>query len=114
MAPFGPQRARLGYAIAASTVWEILHAASVDPAPRRAGPTWRQFLAAQAHAILACDFVPDEWIWKSVKNSHVGRMAARNPQELKDRIEKAVTRLQETPHLVRNIFHDPELLYITT
>ena len=40
--------ARLGYAIAASTVWKILHAAGIDPAPRRAGPTWRQFLTAQA------------------------------------------------------------------
>jgi hypothetical protein len=47
--------ARLGHAIAASTVWEILHAAGIDPAPRRAGPTWRQFLAALAHAIIACD-----------------------------------------------------------
>lgn len=36
--------------------WEILHAAGIDPAPRRAGPTWRQFLTAQAHAIIACDF----------------------------------------------------------
>jgi putative transposase len=27
--------ARLGYVIAASTVWEILHAAGIDPAPRR-------------------------------------------------------------------------------
>jgi transposase InsO family protein len=49
--------ARLGYTIAASTVWEILHAAGIDPAPRRTGPTWRQFLAAQAHAIIACDFL---------------------------------------------------------
>jgi putative transposase len=49
--------ARLGYAIAASTVWEILHAAGIEPAPRRAGPTWRQFLTAQAHAIIACDFL---------------------------------------------------------
>jgi transposase InsO family protein len=48
--------ARLGYQIAASTVWEILTAAGVDPAPRRAGPTWRQFLAAQAQGIIACDF----------------------------------------------------------
>jgi putative transposase len=31
--------ARLGHAIAASTVWEILHAAGIEPAPRRAGPT---------------------------------------------------------------------------
>jgi putative transposase len=48
--------ARLGYRIAASTVWKILHQAGVDPAPRRTGPTWQQFLTAQAHTILACDF----------------------------------------------------------
>src|SRR6185369_15375356 len=35
--------------------WKILKDAGLDPAPRRAGPTWRQFLAAQAHAILAID-----------------------------------------------------------
>jgi hypothetical protein len=54
--------ARLGYPIAASTVWEILHAAGIDPAPRRDGPTWRQFLAAQAHAIIACDFLVVETV----------------------------------------------------
>jgi transposase InsO family protein len=42
--------------VAASTVWKILKDAGLDPAPRRAGPTWRQFLSAQAHAILAVDF----------------------------------------------------------
>jgi putative transposase len=46
----------LGYEIAASTVWKILHRAGVDPAPCRSGPTWKQFLTAQAHTILACDF----------------------------------------------------------
>jgi putative transposase len=54
--------ARLGYVIAASTVWEILHTAGIDPAPRRAGPTWRQFLSAQAHAIIACDFLVVETV----------------------------------------------------
>jgi putative transposase len=34
----------LGYAVAASTVWTILKDAGLDPAPRRAGPTWSQFL----------------------------------------------------------------------
>jgi hypothetical protein len=29
----------------------------LNPAPRRAGPTWRQFPTAQAHAIIACDFL---------------------------------------------------------
>jgi transposase len=33
---------KLGIAVAPSTVWKILHAAGIDPAPRRAGPTWRQ------------------------------------------------------------------------
>ena len=46
----------LGHRVAASTVWKILKAAGFDPAPRRSGPTWRQFLTAQAHAILAVDF----------------------------------------------------------
>jgi putative transposase len=46
----------LGHRIAASTVWKILTTAGIDPAPLRSGPTWRQFLAAQAHAILAVDF----------------------------------------------------------
>jgi putative transposase len=48
---------RLGHPIAASTVWQILHAAGIDPAPRRTGPTWKQFLTAQARGILAADFV---------------------------------------------------------
>src|SRR5690348_1977045 len=45
-----------GHSVAASTVWQIMKDAGLDPAPRRAGPTWRQFLSAQAHAILAIDF----------------------------------------------------------
>jgi putative transposase len=47
----------LGHHIAASTVWQILHGAGIEPAPRRTGPTWKQFLTAQAHGILAADFV---------------------------------------------------------
>ena len=49
--------AKLGVMVAPSTVWEILRAAGIDPAPRRAGPTWRQFLHAQAAGILAVDFL---------------------------------------------------------
>jgi putative transposase len=48
---------RLGHRIAASTVWQILHAAGIDPAPRRSGSTWKQFLTAQARGIIAVDFV---------------------------------------------------------
>ncbi|GIH23651.1 hypothetical protein Aph01nite_19610 [Acrocarpospora phusangensis] len=49
--------ARLGHKIAYSTVWEILKAARIETAPQQSGPTWRQFLSAQAHHILACDFL---------------------------------------------------------
>lgn len=48
--------ARIGCHIAASTVWAILHRAGIDPAPRRSGPTWAEFLRSQAEAVLACDF----------------------------------------------------------
>jgi len=46
-----------GATVAASTVYEILPAASIDPAPRRDGPAWRQFLHTQAAGILAADFL---------------------------------------------------------
>jgi putative transposase len=46
----------LGYKVAPSTVWQILKDAGIDPAPRRAGQTWRAFLAGQASTILAVDF----------------------------------------------------------
>jgi putative transposase len=48
--------AGLGYRIGASTVWTILHGLGIDPSPRRAGPSWSEFLRTQAQAILACDF----------------------------------------------------------
>jgi putative transposase len=46
-----------GHPIAACTVWRILHDAGIDPAPRRTGPTWKQFLTVRARGILAADFV---------------------------------------------------------
>jgi len=48
--------AGLGVKIAASTAWEILKKAGIDPAPGRSCPAWSQFLRSQAEAILACDF----------------------------------------------------------
>jgi putative transposase len=44
---------RLGHPIAAATVRQILHGAGTGPAPRRTGPTWQQFLTAQARGIVA-------------------------------------------------------------
>lgn len=47
----------LGVKVAASTVWEILQDAGVDPAPDRTSQTWAAFLRSQAQAILAADFM---------------------------------------------------------
>jgi len=46
----------LGYRVAPATVWNILQRAGLDPAPRRTGPSWREFCRAQATTMLACDF----------------------------------------------------------
>src|SRR5262245_5118304 len=49
--------AGLGYRLGASTIWAILTKAGVGPVPRRTGPTWTEFLTAQAKGILACDLL---------------------------------------------------------
>lgn len=48
--------AGLGVKVAPSTVWRILKRAGIDPAPRRDGPGWAEFLRSQAQGILALDF----------------------------------------------------------
>jgi transposase InsO family protein len=45
----------LGHRLAASTIWQILRTADIDPAPERSSVTWSQFLRSQA--AVACDFV---------------------------------------------------------
>ena len=41
---------------------ELLLSAGLEPAPRRAGPSWRDFLRQQAATILVCDFFTVETI----------------------------------------------------
>ncbi|MGH9043569.1 MAG: integrase core domain-containing protein, partial [Acidimicrobiales bacterium] len=48
--------ATMGVTLAPSSVWEILRRHDIDPSPRRNGPTWAEFLRAQAKGLVACDF----------------------------------------------------------
>lgn len=47
---------RLGYSVAASSVWKILRAAGVDPTPNPTGPCWSEVIRSQAKTIVATDF----------------------------------------------------------
>ena len=47
---------KLGLSVSPSTVRRLLARAGLGPAPRRSGPSWREFLQAQATSIVACDF----------------------------------------------------------
>ncbi len=42
------------------------------PAPRRTGPTWKQFLTAQAVGILAADFVHVDTLVRTARNTATG------------------------------------------
>ena len=48
--------ATTGVRLAPSSVWAILRRRGIELAPRRTGPTWAEFLRAQAGSMLACDF----------------------------------------------------------
>ena len=54
---------KLGLRASATTVRTLLRAARAGPAPRRTGPTWTEFLRAQADGIIACDFFTVETAW---------------------------------------------------
>jgi putative transposase len=48
--------ATMGVRLAPSSVWAILQRHGIDPMPRRSGPTWLEFIQAQAATMMACDF----------------------------------------------------------
>jgi putative transposase len=48
--------AKLGFRVSPTSIRRLLTSAKLEPAPRRSGPSWREFLQAQAASIVACDF----------------------------------------------------------
>jgi putative transposase len=74
---------RLGFTVAPSMVWLLLDRAGIEPAPHRAGLTWRQFLSAQAEGSLATDFFHvDTMLLKRLQVLFVIELAARRVQIL--------------------------------
>jgi hypothetical protein len=54
---------KLGIRVGATTIRTLFRTARLGPAPRRVGPTWTDFLRAQAHGVIACDFFTVETAW---------------------------------------------------
>jgi putative transposase len=54
---------KLGLRVGATTIRSLLRRSGLGPAPRRGGPSWSEFLRAQAQGMLACDFFTVETAW---------------------------------------------------
>ena len=54
---------KLGIRVGATTIRNLLRTTRLGPAPRRTGPSWTEFLRAQAGGIIACDFFTVETAW---------------------------------------------------
>jgi putative transposase len=53
----------MGIAVSATTVRKILRQEHLGPAGQRRGPSWRQFLRAQAKSMVAVDFFTVDTMW---------------------------------------------------
>lgn len=53
----------LGIRVGATTIRSLLRRQGLGPAPRRDGPSWSEFLRAQAEGVLACDFFSVETVF---------------------------------------------------
>jgi putative transposase len=53
----------LGIQVGATTIRSLLRRSGLGPAPRRSGPSWSEFLRAQATGIFACDFFAVETVF---------------------------------------------------
>ncbi len=54
---------------------------------------------------------PDEWVWKNVKHDRIGKAGVRSAEDLRQKAENALRRLQKLPGLVSAFFLDPHIQY---
>jgi hypothetical protein len=53
----------LGVVVSATTVKKVLREEGLGPAGKRRGPSWREFLRAQAKSMMAVDFFAVDTVW---------------------------------------------------
>jgi putative transposase len=72
---------KLGIRVGATTIRNLLRTTRLGPVPRRTGPTWTEFLRAQAGGIIACDFFTVETAWLA----GAGEPIPVNPRDVRRR-----------------------------
>ena len=70
----------LGIVVSATTVKKILREEQLGPAAKRPGPSWREFLRAQAENIVAVDFFTIDTVWLQRKVRGVTTVGADQRQ----------------------------------
>jgi putative transposase len=53
----------LGYRVGATTIRSLLRRAGIPSAPRRTGPSWSEFLRAQAQGVMSCHLFTVETVF---------------------------------------------------
>jgi transposase InsO family protein len=107
---------KLGIRVGATTIRSILRRSGVGPAPRRSGPSWGEFLRAQAQGMLACDFFTVETAWlrtlyvlffieHASRRVHLAGVTA-NPSGPWMRQQARNLAIEERLHSIRFVLHD--------
>ena len=108
---------KLGIRVSATTIATLLRRHGLGPAPRR-GPTWGEFLRAQAQGTIACDFLTVEtirlktlyvlvWIELHTRKVRLGGVTA-NPDSVwvTEQARNLVMDLRDEGGDVRFLVHD--------
>ncbi len=103
-----------------------LRRAGVDPAPRRSGPSWRQFLTAQARGIICCDFLTVEtvllrrpyvliFVEVAHRRVHLAGVSAHPTAEwVTQQARNLLLHLGERVQTLRFLIRDRDALFATT
>lgn len=103
--------------VSATTIATLLHRDGLGPAPRR-GPSWGEFLRAQAWGIIACDFLTVETVrlktlyvlvWMDLATRRVrlgGVMANPDSAWVTQQARNIAMDLQEEGRAVKFLIHD--------
>jgi putative transposase len=107
---------KLGIRVGATTIRSVLRRAGFGPAPRRGGPSWGEFVRAQAQGMWACDFFTVETAWLRTlyvlffieHGSRRVRLAGvtANPDGVWMRQQARNLTVEERLHDVRFLLHD--------